>query len=158
MMLLKSTGNSSPLDLSKMYWTILAKCIFLSQIPYVMFISCYSFSSSNGLPILVWFHSASKRCNSDAWTPYLWRLPLLQDRENTCLHPERKELLWNGTCLPAKKWPQFIKFDLRTRTRRTREKLHQTKMFKGIQMKFFRWRWVETRDYWQVLGDRRVCV
>ena len=32
-MRLISTGNSSPLDLSKMYWTILANFIFLSQIP-----------------------------------------------------------------------------------------------------------------------------
>ena len=70
-MLLKSTGNSSPLDLSEMYWTILAKSIFLSQIPYVIFILYYSFSSSKRLPILVRFHSASKRCASYAWTSFL---------------------------------------------------------------------------------------
>lgn len=39
MMLLKSTGNSSRLVLSKMYWTILAKFIFLSQILYVISIT-----------------------------------------------------------------------------------------------------------------------
>ena len=56
------------LDLSKIYWTILAKSIFLLQILYVMFITHYSISFSKRIPILVRFHSAPKCCASYMWT------------------------------------------------------------------------------------------